>query len=96
MSDIGAAVLAWRRGKIDDEAIIGALLTEVERTVAERDGLRDILDGLVEVYKPEGVGVWLTGAHRNFNGDSALDLIREGRTAEVAAEVERLTSGAFS
>lgn len=69
-----------------------------EAVAASREGrdLHAILEGLVETYKPEGIGVWLTASHRSFGGDSALDLIREGRADEVAAEVERLTSGAFS
>lgn len=68
----------------------------------ERDGSRDdqfsqladALEGLYDVYKPEGVGIWLKGAKRSLDGRSPLDLIRNGEIWELAAMVERMRSGA--
>lgn len=58
--------------------------------------LADALEGLYDVYTPEGVGVWLKGAKRSLDGRRPLDLIRDGDVWELADMVERLRSGAFS
>jgi hypothetical protein len=56
--------------------------------------LADALEGLYDVYTPEGVGVWLKGAKHSLDGRSPLDLIRAGRLDDLAAMVERMRSGA--
>jgi hypothetical protein len=51
--------------------------------------------GLYDVYKPEGVGIWLKGAKRDLNGVSPLEVLAAGRVDEFEAAVERLRSGAM-
>lgn len=53
------------------------------------------LSGLYDVYKPEGVGIWLTGAKQTFRGASPLQVLAQGRIDEFEAAVERLRSGAL-
>ena len=50
---------------------------------------------LAEVYRPEGVEIWMTAPHRSFGGLSAEQMVERGRASEVLAEIERLTTGAF-
>lgn len=54
-----------------------------------------VRDALAEVYRPEGVEIWMTAPHRSFGGRSATEMIHAGRSEEVLAEIERLTTGAF-
>lgn len=57
--------------------------------------IADALAGLYDVYTPEGVGLWLTGAKRSFEGVSPLEALKDGRVDEFEAAVERLRSGAM-
>lgn len=60
---------------------------------------REILDQvealLAEVYLPEGVQIWLHSQHRWFGMERAVDLIEDGRGAEVLAAAECLVGGAW-
>ena len=48
---------------------------------------------LGEIYRPEGVDVWLNGAHREFGGYSPKETIERGLPGLVLAKVERLVGG---
>lgn len=50
---------------------------------------------LAEVYRPEGVRLWLRGRHRLLDERRPIDLIAEGRTEEVEAIVHGLIDGVF-
>lgn len=50
---------------------------------------------LAQVYRPEGVEIWLAGAKRQFNGERPIDLIQRGEHDRVFAAIERLIVGAM-
>lgn len=54
--------------------------------------LARVRQALSEVYRPEGVDLWLKARHRLLGGRSALDCTE----AEVLQVVEALASGAFT
>jgi hypothetical protein len=62
--------------------------------------LHRILRALVDVYRPEGVGVWLYAPNRQFPRPggrgwlSPLELIEAGRLDLVEQAVERMRAGA--
>lgn len=51
-----------------------------------------IIASLLDTYKPEGVGIWLTSPNRNLGG-RPLDLIAAGDGGRVLAEADRLSGG---
>lgn len=57
--------------------------------------IRYVVDQLKEVYKPEGINIWLHGRNRALNGERPLDLLRAGDFPAVLAAIERLKSGAM-
>ena len=59
------------------------------------DKTLEIIEGLREIYTPEGVGIFLFGKHKRW-GESALEMIREGRHDEVLQEIDIMASGAFT
>lgn len=64
--------------------------------MTEQEKLRARIEALLdEVYEPEGVQIWLTSRHRWFGMERAVDLIKDGRGAEVLAAAERLVGGAW-
>lgn len=50
---------------------------------------------LAEVYKPDGVTIWLTALHKDW-GLTVEQMFKEGRHAEVLAKAEQLVTGAYS
>jgi transcriptional regulator with XRE-family HTH domain len=64
---------------------------------ASRDRLVDIhylAQELVDVYRPEGVEIWLHARNRSLGGDRPIDLLARGEFQAVLAAVERLKAGA--
>lgn len=57
--------------------------------------LHYIVERLRDVYKPEGVDIWIHGRNRDLGGEKPIDLLGAGRFEEVLAAVERLSSGAM-
>lgn len=57
--------------------------------------LHYVVERLRDVYKPEGIDIWVHGRNRGLNGEKPIDLLRAGRFEEVLAAVERLASGAM-
>lgn len=51
---------------------------------------------LAEVYRPEGVDIWLTAKHEQFGGLTVDEMMDADREDEVLAAAERLVTGAFS
>ena len=63
---------------------------------AARDRLVDIMyfaQQLAEVYKPEGVEIWLHARNRGLGGERPIDLLARGEFQLVLAAVERLRAG---
>jgi transcriptional regulator with XRE-family HTH domain len=54
-----------------------------------------IVELLADVYRSEGVDIWLHGRNRELGGDRPIDLLRAGRFEPVVHAVERLRSGAM-
>jgi hypothetical protein len=52
-----------------------------------------IVDGLKDVYTPEGVEVWLHGRNRVLGSRRPIELLKEGEFEIVLDEVERLNRG---
>ena len=66
----------------------------------DREGLwgadiANIVDRLFDVYTPNETRLWLHASHPLLNHERAIDLIRDGRSEEVLAVIERLKSGAY-
>lgn len=49
-----------------------------------------------KVYDDEGVAIWMTAKHKQWNGRTVNELLHEGRLDEVLTALEGLASGAFS
>lgn len=63
-----------------------------------RDRLVDIhyvVQQLKEVYKPEGIEIWLHARNRGLAGRRPIELLIEGEFESVINAVERLTTGAM-
>jgi transcriptional regulator with XRE-family HTH domain len=58
--------------------------------------LRYVVDRLADFYSPDETRIWLYARHRLLNGNRAIDLIHEGRTAEVLGVIESLDEGTFT
>lgn len=57
--------------------------------------LRYVVERLSDFYTPEEARLWLHARHALLNGERAIDLIRNDRTQEVLAVIDRLEAGAY-
>lgn len=57
--------------------------------------LRYVVDRLSDFYTPDEARLWLHTRHPLLKQRRAIDLIREGRTEEVLAAIERMDAGAY-
>lgn len=65
---------------------------------ASRERLTDVyyvINQLQDVYRPEGVEIWLHARNRELSGRRPIDLLRSGEFSPVLEAVERLTHGAM-
>jgi hypothetical protein len=72
-------------------------LSDVERDYWD-DGdytVERIRRELAAVYTPEGVDVWMTAEHDQWNGWTVTEMLNHNRGDEVLAAIERLVTGAF-
>lgn len=63
-----------------------------------RERLTDIyyvVNQLRDVYRPEGVEIWLHARNRDLGGRRPIDLLRAGDFAAVLDAIERLTNGSM-
>jgi uncharacterized protein (DUF2384 family) len=63
-----------------------------------RDRLVDIhyvVVQLLDVYRPEGVEIWIHARNPELSGQRPIELLIEGHFESVLAAVERLKSGAM-
>lgn len=61
-----------------------------------RDRLVDVhylVQQLAEVYKPEGVDIWLHARNRSLEGERPIDMLAQGEFKPVLAAVDRLRAG---
>jgi hypothetical protein len=58
--------------------------------------LRYVVDRLAEFYSPDETRIWLYARHPLLNGERAIDLIHEGRTAEVLSVIEGLDESTYT
>jgi hypothetical protein len=56
-------------------------------------GVHYLVRRLRDVYRPEGVEIWLHSRNREFGGERPLDLLAAGEYERVLAAVERLADG---
>jgi hypothetical protein len=54
-----------------------------------------VVDRLRDVYKPEGIDIWLHGRNRDLQGERPMDLLEQGEFATVLNAIERLETGAM-
>jgi len=62
-----------------------------------RDRLVDlhyIVTQLSEVYRPEGVEIWIHSRNRELDGHRPIDLLKSGEFAPVLDAIDRLVHGA--
>jgi len=65
---------------------------------AKRDRLLElayIVERLGDVYRPEGIDIWIHGRNRDLGGQRPIDLLQRGDFAAVLNAVERLETGAM-
>jgi len=81
-----ATVSRWTSGKAFPQPKTQLLISD----------LRYVVDRLAEFYSPEETRIWLYARHPLLNGERAIDLIHEGRTAEVLSVIESLDESAYT
>jgi len=57
--------------------------------------LRYVVDRLSDLYTPDETRIWLHSKHPLLGQRRAIELIREGRTEDVLAVIERIEAGAY-
>ncbi len=80
-----ATVSRWRTGKATPQPRTQLLIAD----------LRYVVDRLADIYTPGETRIWLYSRNALLDGERAIDLIRENRTEEVLAVIERLDAGAY-
>jgi uncharacterized protein (DUF2384 family) len=55
--------------------------------------LGEVIEGLLDTYKPFGVGIFLVSPNRSLDGRRPIDLIAEGESARVLDLADRLAGG---
>ena len=55
--------------------------------------LHYVINLLTEVYRPEGVDIWLHGRQRALRGERPIDLLERGSFEPVITLVEQLAGG---
>jgi hypothetical protein len=81
-----ATVSRWVSGKASPQPKTQLLISD----------LRYVVDRLADFYSPDETRVWLYSKHRLLNGERAIDLIHDGRAAEVLAVIESLDEGTYT
>jgi transcriptional regulator with XRE-family HTH domain len=81
-----ATVSRWTAGKAFPQPKTQLLISD----------LRYVVDRLAEFYSPEEARIWLYARHSLLNGARAIDLIHEGRTAEVLSVIEGLDESTYT
>ena len=76
----------YRRGRQQPGSEAGWRLT----------GLHAVVQALRQVLEPDAVGDWLLGVNAHLNHQRPLDVLHEGRVAEVMAAVEAERVGSFA
>lgn len=56
-------------------------------------GIYYLVQRLRDVYRPEGIEIWLHSRNREFDAKRPLDLLAMGEYERVLAAVERLADG---
>ncbi len=54
-----------------------------------------VFGALLEVYTPTGAICWLRSRNLELDSKRPVDLLEEGKTAEVMEAIDRLRSGSF-
>jgi hypothetical protein len=54
-----------------------------------------IIERLGDVYRPEGIDIWIHGRNRELGGVRPIDLLEQGDFSTVLNAVERLETGAM-
>lgn len=61
----------------------------------EHDDERAVRAAAAEIYKPEGVEIWMNAMQARFDGRTPLEAIADGDTDRVLQVLDQLASGAF-
>lgn len=61
---------------------------------SRRAVLEELVAELTDVYRPNGVKIWLTGRHRLLNG-RAIDLVVDGEFDRVRQAAASLVDGSY-
>jgi transcriptional regulator with XRE-family HTH domain len=80
-----STVSRWRSGQMRPQPRHELILSD----------LRYVVGRLQEFYSAEEVRAWLYARHPQLEGERAIDLIHDDRTAEVLAVLDRLDSSAY-
>ncbi|MEE9302242.1 MAG: hypothetical protein V3U84_00505 [Thiotrichaceae bacterium] len=80
-----ATVSRWSHGK-------GTPRTRAQLVLSD---LRYVVDSLAEMYAPDEVRVWLYSRNKLLDGGTAIDLINAGKTDQVLAAINSLSSHTY-
>ena len=80
-----ATVSHWRAGKAIPQPRTQLIIAD----------LRYVVDRLADIYTPDETRIWLYSRKALLDGRQAIELIRQSRTEEVLAVIERLDAAAF-
>jgi hypothetical protein len=56
--------------------------------------IKYIVDVLGDVYRPEGIDIWIHARNRSLKGQKPIDLLTAGDFKTVIAAIDRLKTGA--
>ncbi len=80
-----ASLGRWRRDELEPGARPARILTE----------LHAIVGRLGRYYDPAEVRLWLHARHPQLGGERAVDMVRQGRAADVLRVLDRLDAAVF-
>jgi transcriptional regulator with XRE-family HTH domain len=81
-----ASVTRWLQGKDSPDL-------ENEERIA---GVRYVMIRLTRILKPQIAESWLKGINAHLDNKRPLDLLRDGRIAEVISAIEQMEAGSYA
>jgi transcriptional regulator with XRE-family HTH domain len=80
-----ATVSRWSQGKATPELHTQTVISD----------LRYVVERLRDFYSSDETRLWLHSRHPLLNGERAIDLIRDDRTEDVLAAIEKMDAGGY-
>jgi uncharacterized protein (DUF2384 family) len=68
---------------------------QLDQAAKTIDAVDFVRQAALEVYRPEGVEIWLRAPNPMLDGRTPLDALAAGQTASVLAVLEGMAAGVF-